>query len=151
MGDYAAGPGSDVDAQAGARRAGAGLDDRECRRFSKPKHERAWATRAVLGEEMWLVERPRDAALAVNAGGTAFLAAALVAARKRTLVPAVAATAGAMALIMVYWKQMADYDDTAENEQTGANCRTLSTARPTTASEQFTPSEAELETPEPRW
>src|SRR5918992_2041061 len=79
--------------------------------FPKPEHERAWATRAVLGEEMWIVERPRDAAMAVNAGSTAFLAAALIAARKRTLVPAVAATAGAMALIMVYWKQMADYYD----------------------------------------
>lgn len=79
--------------------------------FPKPKHERAWATRAVLGEEMWIVERPRDAAMAVNAGSTAFLAAALIAARKRTLAPAVAATAGAMALIMVYWKQMVDYYD----------------------------------------
>ena len=79
--------------------------------FPKPEHERAWATRAVLGEEMWIVERPRDAAMAVNAGSTAFLAAALIAARKRTLAPAVAATAGAMALIMVYWKQMADYYD----------------------------------------
>jgi hypothetical protein len=27
--------------------------------FPKPEHERAWATRAVLGEEMWIVERPR--------------------------------------------------------------------------------------------
>ena len=79
--------------------------------FPKPEHERAWATRAVLGEEMWIVERPRDAAMAVDAGSILSLAAALIAARKRSLVPAVAATAGAMALIMVYWKQMADYYD----------------------------------------
>jgi hypothetical protein len=79
--------------------------------FPKPEHERAWATRAVLGEEMWIAERPRDAAMAVNAGATALLAAALVAAHRRTLAPAVAATAGAMALIMVYWKQMVDYYD----------------------------------------
>jgi hypothetical protein len=79
--------------------------------FPEPAHERAWATRAVLGEEMWIVERPRDAAMAVNAASTMFLAAALIAARKRMLAPAVAATAGAMALIMVYWKQMADYHD----------------------------------------
>src|SRR5918994_1188470 len=70
--------------------------------FPKPKHERAWATRAVLGEEMWIVERPRDAAMAVDAGSIVSLAAALIAARKRRLVPAVAATTGAMALIMVY-------------------------------------------------
>jgi hypothetical protein len=79
--------------------------------FPKPQHERAWATRAVLGEEMWILERPRDAAMAVNAGATACLAAALIGARRRALVPAAAATAGAMALIMVYWKQMADYYD----------------------------------------
>jgi hypothetical protein len=79
--------------------------------FPKPQHERAWATRAVLGEEMWILERPRDAAMAVNAGATACLAAALIGARKRALVPAAGATAGAMALIMVYWKQMADYYD----------------------------------------
>ena len=79
--------------------------------FPKPEHERAWATRAVLGEELWIVERPRDAAMAVDAGSAALLAAALTAARKRRLAPALAATAGAMALIMVYWKQMADYYD----------------------------------------
>ena len=49
--------------------------------------------------------------MAVNAGATALLAAALVAAYKRTLAPAAAATAGAMALIMVYWKQMVHYYD----------------------------------------
>ena len=79
--------------------------------FPKPEHERAWATRAVLGEEMWIVERPRDAAMVVNAGGIACLVAALIAARRRTLAHAVAGTAGSMALIMVYWKQMADYYD----------------------------------------
>ncbi len=79
--------------------------------FPKPEHERAWATRAVLGEEMWIVEPPRDAAMAVNAGSIACLLAALIAARRRALVPAVAGTAGAMALIMVYWKLMADYYD----------------------------------------
>jgi hypothetical protein len=82
--------------------------------FPKPKHDRAWATRAVLGEELWIVERPRDAAMAVNAGSAALLAAALIAASKRALGPAVAATAGTMALIMVYWKQMADYYDAAQ-------------------------------------
>ena len=83
--------------------------------FPKPEHERAWATRAVLGEEMWIVERPRDAAMAVNAGSVACLVAALIAARRRTLAPAIAATAGAMALIMVYWKLMANYYDAEQS------------------------------------
>jgi hypothetical protein len=79
--------------------------------FPKPANDRAWATRAVLGEEMWIIDRPKDAAMALNAGSTALLICALIAARRRRLVPAVAATAGAMALTMVYWKQMVDYYD----------------------------------------
>jgi hypothetical protein len=79
--------------------------------FPKPDHERAWATRAILGEELWIVERPRDTAMAVDAGSLVCLLGALVAARRRMLAPAIAGTAGAMALLMVYWKQMADYYD----------------------------------------
>jgi hypothetical protein len=86
--------------------------------FPKPEHERAWATRAVLGEELWIVERPRDAAMAVDAASLVSLAGALMAARKRRLVPAVAATAGTMALLMVYWKQMADYYDAEQAART---------------------------------
>jgi hypothetical protein len=82
--------------------------------FPKPENERSWATRAMLGEEMWIVDRPKDAAMAVNAGSSVLLAAALIAARKRKLAPAVAATAGAMALTMIYWKQMVDYYETRQ-------------------------------------
>ena len=38
--------------------------------FGKPAHERAWATRAVLGEEQWIQDRPMDAAMAVNVGAS---------------------------------------------------------------------------------
>ena len=38
--------------------------------FGKPAHERAWATRAVLGEEQWIEDRPMDAAMAVNVGAS---------------------------------------------------------------------------------
>lgn len=34
--------------------------------FGKPAHERAWSTRAILGEERWIEDRPLDAAMAVN-------------------------------------------------------------------------------------
>ena len=39
--------------------------------FGKPAHERAWATRAVLGEEQWIAERPMDTAMAVDVAATA--------------------------------------------------------------------------------
>lgn len=76
--------------------------------FPRPADERAWATRAVLGEELWIRERPRDAALSVD---TAARVVALVSAGRHRAVPAVAATAVVMALLLVYWRLMARYYD----------------------------------------
>jgi hypothetical protein len=71
--------------------------------FGKPAHERAWATRAVLGEEQWIAERPRDTAMAVDVAATAAGLVAIVAARRRRAMPTAAATA--------YWELMARYYD----------------------------------------
>src|SRR5918992_1586831 len=60
--------------------------------FGKPAHERAWATRAVLGEEQWIEDRPMDAAM--------------VAARKRRAAPAAVSMATMMALLLWYWELM---------------------------------------------
>jgi hypothetical protein len=77
--------------------------------FGKPADERAWSTRAMLGEELWITRRPRDAAMAVSALTSAVWVGALVAARHRRFVPAAIATAVQMALTLVYWEQMARY------------------------------------------
>ncbi|GAA3739756.1 hypothetical protein HDA32_002736 [Spinactinospora alkalitolerans] len=77
--------------------------------FAEPADDRAWASRAMLGEEQWLIDRPRDAALGVNAAVTAAGVVAVVAARRRRPVPAGAATAASMALLLVYWELMARY------------------------------------------
>jgi hypothetical protein len=79
--------------------------------FGKPAHERAWATRAVLGEEQWIAERPMDTAMAVDVAAAAAGLVALVAARHRRAMPAAAATALEMGLVMVYWELMARYYD----------------------------------------
>jgi hypothetical protein len=79
--------------------------------FDKPAHERAWATRAVLGEEKWISERPMDIALAVNVAATAAGLAAMVAARQRRAMPAAVATALEMGLLLAYWELMARYYD----------------------------------------
>ena len=68
--------------------------------FGKPAHEQAWSTRAMLGEERWIDERPMDTAMAVNAAATAAGIAAMIAARRRRAVPAAVATATQMALLM---------------------------------------------------
>jgi uncharacterized protein DUF6653 len=79
--------------------------------FGKPEHERAWSTRAMLGEELWISRRPRDAAILVSALTSASALVAIVAARLRRPRPAAIATALQMALTLVYWEQMVRYWD----------------------------------------
>jgi hypothetical protein len=85
--------------------------------FGKPAHERAWATRAVLGEEQWIAVRPMDTAMAVDIAATAAGLVAMVAARRHRAVPAVAATALEMGLLMAYWELMVRY-----YERNGGGC-----------------------------
>lgn len=79
--------------------------------FGKPAHERAWATRAVLGEEQWIAERPMDTAMAVDIAATAAGLVAMVAAHRRQATPAAVATAMEMGLLLAYWELMARYYD----------------------------------------
>src|SRR5687767_14302422 len=55
--------------------------------FPRPADEHAWATRAVLGEELWITERPRDTAMVVNAAAMLAGITALIAARRHRAVP----------------------------------------------------------------
>jgi hypothetical protein len=79
--------------------------------FGKPAHEQAWATRAMLGEERWIDERPMDAAMAVNTAATAFGIAAMIAARRRRALPAALAVSAQMTLLLAYWELMVGYHD----------------------------------------
>jgi hypothetical protein len=88
--------------------------------FPKPAHDRAWPTRAMLGEELWIIDRPRDAGLGVNAAATAAGLAAAVAAGRHRLVPAMVASAAQMALLLVYWELMARYFDRRRQETSSA-------------------------------
>lgn len=77
--------------------------------FGEPHHHRAWATRAMLGEELWITRRPRDAAMVVSGATSVAAAVGVLAARRRRLRPAVIAVAAQMALTMLYWQQMVRY------------------------------------------
>lgn len=76
-----------------------------------------WATRAMLGEEQWIVDRPKDAALDVNAAASVAGVAAVVAASRRRPAAAAVATAAEMALLLVYWELMARYFDRRKREE----------------------------------
>jgi hypothetical protein len=65
----------------------------------------------MLGEELWISRRPRDAATLVSAVTSAAALSAVVAARRHRPAPAAIATALQMALTLVYWEQMARYFD----------------------------------------
>jgi hypothetical protein len=53
--------------------------------FREPKNDKVWATRAMLGEEMWIAKRPLDRAMALSIGATAFGLGGLWGAYKRRL------------------------------------------------------------------
>ena len=63
----------------------------------------------MLGEELWITDRPRDAGMVVSALTSAVALSGVLAARRRRLVPAAIAVAGQMALTLVYWEQMVRY------------------------------------------
>ncbi|WP_231982337.1 DUF6653 family protein [Mycobacterium sp. E787] len=77
--------------------------------FGRPAHQRAWSTRAMLGEELWIGRRPRDAAMLVSAVARRCALGAALAARRHRPGPAAVATAAQMVLTLVYWEQMVRY------------------------------------------
>jgi hypothetical protein len=79
--------------------------------FGKPTDERAWATRAMLGEEQWIVDRPRDASTVLSVITSLAAVIAIIAARRHRARAAIVATAVQMALTLVYWALMARYFD----------------------------------------
>ncbi|MFI0453279.1 DUF6653 family protein [Actinomadura sp. 6N118] len=86
--------------------------------FPEPADQRAWATKAVLGEELWLLDHRRDAGLAVDAAASGALMIALFGAWRRRPVSAAVATGAQMLLLLVYWELMARYYETHRDAET---------------------------------
>jgi hypothetical protein len=79
--------------------------------FPKITDEHDWATRAMLGEELWITHRPKDSATVLSIVASLVAVTALVAARRHRAVLAAVTTAAQMALTLVYWQQMVRYLD----------------------------------------
>ncbi len=77
--------------------------------FPAPADRSAWSTRAMLGEEQWVLDRPLDPGLLANIAASTALVIALVGARRRRLLPTLVATAVSMGVTLVYWGLMARY------------------------------------------
>ena len=82
--------------------------------FPKPASTDAWATRVVLGEELWIQRRPLDAAMIVNAAAATAALVAVAGGWRRSTTTATAGVTVQMVLLLVYWKLMADYYDDAQ-------------------------------------
>jgi Family of unknown function (DUF6653) len=77
--------------------------------FPEPADKRAWATCAMLGEERWILDRPRDVSVVLSAVTSGVAVVALIAARRHHLRATVIATGVQMALTLVYWELMARF------------------------------------------
>lgn len=84
--------------------------------FPKPANDRAWSTRAMLGEERWILDRPRDVSMVISAATSAVAVFALIAARRHHLRTAAVATGVQMTLTLVFWQLMARSFDRRQPE-----------------------------------
>jgi hypothetical protein len=74
--------------------------------------DRAFATRAILGEEQWIADPvKRLDIVAINLAGAACLAVAGVTAWRRRPLPTAVAIAATMAVILMTWRKYADLYD----------------------------------------
>jgi hypothetical protein len=85
--------------------------------FPEPKDDKAWATRAMLGEEMWIAKRPLDRAMAFSVGTAAFGLGGVRGAYKQRLFPTAVCAVGQVALLLAYWREMALYYERHPDER----------------------------------
>jgi hypothetical protein len=77
--------------------------------FAEPKDDEAWATRAMLGEEMWITKRPLDRAMALNVAATTLGLGGVWGALRRRPLPTFMCAVGQAAMLLAYWREMALY------------------------------------------
>jgi hypothetical protein len=85
--------------------------------FPPPRNDSAFATRAVLGEERWLEERPVSGALAINCIASAAALIAIDSARRHRRRQMTIATIGTMSALLWYWREMVRFYDTRGDHQ----------------------------------
>jgi hypothetical protein len=85
--------------------------------FPEPKDDKAWATRAMLGEEMWIAKRPLDRAMALGVGATAFGLGGVWGAYKRRLLPTAVCAVGQVALLLAHWRELVVYYERHPDER----------------------------------
>jgi hypothetical protein len=77
--------------------------------FPEPEGDESWATRGVLGEELWTAERPRDLSMLINTASAAFFAGGLLSSYSRRFWPMVFFASVALLLKLWYIDRMTFY------------------------------------------
>ena len=77
--------------------------------FPEPESNKSWATRGVLGEELWTVERPRDLSTLLSAASASSFVVGLVCAYKRQFWPMTLCASAAYLLKLWYIDRMTFY------------------------------------------
>jgi hypothetical protein len=77
--------------------------------FPAPEGDESWATRGVLGEELWTAERPWDLSMLINTASAAFFAGGLFASYRRRSWPMVFFASVALLLKLWYIDRMTFY------------------------------------------
>jgi hypothetical protein len=80
--------------------------------FPPPRDDSAFSTRAILGEERWVEERPVSGALAIDGLATAALLTAIDGARRHRPGQMTIATFATMGAVLWYWWEMVRFYDT---------------------------------------
>ena len=85
--------------------------------FPEPKDDKAWATRAMLGEEIWIAKRPLDRAMALNVAATALGLGGVWGALRRRPLPTAVCAVGQVAMLLAYWREVALYYERHRDER----------------------------------
>ena len=79
--------------------------------FSEPENRGAWATRVVLGEKLWMAERPLDSSMLINVTSAVLGAGGIWSGHKRRFWPMVFfVSAGVLLLLWCIGRYASYYD-----------------------------------------
>jgi hypothetical protein len=96
--------------------------------FPPPEDDSSWATRSVLGEQLWTAKRRRDFPMALNTASAVFFAGALLGAYRRRLWPMMFCAGPALLLKLWFLDRMTFYyEEHREREEPAEEAKVATT------------------------
>ena len=96
--------------------------------FPAPEDDSSWATRSVLGEQLWTAKRRRDIPMALNAASAVFFAGAILSAYRRRLWPMMVCAGPSLLLKLWFCDRMTFYyEEHREREESAEEAKVATT------------------------